>query len=311
MSDPKTERLLNLTMALLATRRYLTKIEIFQSVAGYSGAPEAMERMFERDKDDLRSLGIAIEVGNLDNYFEDELGYRIFPSSYGLDIGEITARELALLSIAAHSWSEGVLSKSSQSALRKLRSLGISLDTEDLAMGWARFENPQPNFDQFWQGLEERKTLQFNYSSATLAKRTVDAYGLTLWRGFWYLVGFDHDRREIRVFKLIRVADQVATVGKSGSYSIPSDFVISNYVKFFGAEDKHEARMLIRKDKAQILRSEGVVEPHDNDWDQITLTYEFQETFLRKLLWFGPDVQVLEPPSLIAAIVKRVMEVLA
>lgn len=311
MSDPKTERLLNLTMALLATKRYLTKIEIFQSVAGYKGTPEAMERMFERDKDDLRSLGIEIEVGNLDNYFEDEQGYRIIPDSYGLDIGEITPRELALLSVAAHSWSEGVLSKSSQSALRKLRSLGISIDTEDLAMGWARFENPQPSFDQLWQGLEETKTLQFKYSSTTLALRTVDAYGLTLWRGFWYLVGFDHERNEIRVFKLIRIIDQVTTIGKSGSYAIPSDFDISNYVTNFTEEKKHQAKLLIRKDKAQILRSEGIVAPHDDQWDQITLSYEYQEAFLRKLLWFGPDVQVLEPPALIDAVIGRLTEVLS
>jgi proteasome accessory factor B len=54
----KIERLINLTIALLATKRYLTKSEIFNSVEGYEGSPETKERMFERDKDDLRSLGI-------------------------------------------------------------------------------------------------------------------------------------------------------------------------------------------------------------------------------------------------------------
>ena len=49
----KAERLVNLTMALLETRRPLSKEEIFANVAGYSGTPEAMERMFERDKDVL------------------------------------------------------------------------------------------------------------------------------------------------------------------------------------------------------------------------------------------------------------------
>ena len=64
MSDRKTERLINLTLALLATKRYLKKSEILSNVQGYEGSQEAKERMFERDKDDLRSLGLEIEVGD-------------------------------------------------------------------------------------------------------------------------------------------------------------------------------------------------------------------------------------------------------
>ena len=79
MSSEKTERLVNLTMALLASRRFMTKGEIFRKVEGYSGAQETKERMFERDKDELRSMGIDIEVGGLDPLFDDEAGYRISP----------------------------------------------------------------------------------------------------------------------------------------------------------------------------------------------------------------------------------------
>ena len=71
----KTERLVNLTIALLATKRYITKSEIFRTVDGYEGSDESKERMFERDKDDLRNLGIEIEVGTFDPLFEDESGY--------------------------------------------------------------------------------------------------------------------------------------------------------------------------------------------------------------------------------------------
>ena len=75
MSSQKTERLINLTLALLATKRYLTKSEIFKNVTGYSGSAETMERMFERDKDELRSMGIEIDVKGLDPLFEDDQGY--------------------------------------------------------------------------------------------------------------------------------------------------------------------------------------------------------------------------------------------
>jgi len=58
MADTKTERLVNLTLALLASKRFLKKSEILRTVAGYEGSAESMDRMFERDKDDLRALGI-------------------------------------------------------------------------------------------------------------------------------------------------------------------------------------------------------------------------------------------------------------
>ena len=104
MSSRKNERLINLTIALLATKRYLTKSEIFRTIEGYDGTPESKERMFERDKDDLRTLGIEIEVGGLDPLFDDEAGYRIRPDSYALNLGEVTGSEIALLSLAAESW---------------------------------------------------------------------------------------------------------------------------------------------------------------------------------------------------------------
>ncbi len=99
MSAQKTERLINLTLALLATKRYLIKSEIFKTVAGYSGSPETMERMFERDKDELRSLGIAIEVKGIDPLFEDEQGYLIRSETFQLSENEFTKEELLYLTM--------------------------------------------------------------------------------------------------------------------------------------------------------------------------------------------------------------------
>ena len=94
MSAQKTERLINLTLALLATKRYLTKSEIFRAVAGYSGSPETMERMFERDKDELRGLGIEIEVKGIDPLFEDEQGYLIRSETFQLSENEFSKEGL-------------------------------------------------------------------------------------------------------------------------------------------------------------------------------------------------------------------------
>ena len=82
MASEKNERLVNLTIALLATKKFLTKTQIFKAVVGYEGSSEATDRMFERDKEELRSLGIEIEMKSIDPLFDDEIGYRILPERF-------------------------------------------------------------------------------------------------------------------------------------------------------------------------------------------------------------------------------------
>jgi proteasome accessory factor B len=87
MASEKNSRLINLVIALLATKKFLTKPQIFKAVAGYEGNAEATDRMFERDKEELRALGIEIEIRAIDPLFEDDIGYRLRPERYRLDLG--------------------------------------------------------------------------------------------------------------------------------------------------------------------------------------------------------------------------------
>lgn len=210
MADIKTERLLNLTMALLATKRYLTKSEILKTVSGYSGAPDAMDRMFERDKDDLRTLGIEIEVGSLDSLFDDELGYRIRPENYVLTLPEISPTEMAYISLASQIWRDHALGESAQYALRRFQALGIETSRE---VEWLPVDQNllRPDFESIWKAIEESRFLTFNYNAK---KRTVWPIKLYLQNGAWYLDGIDEDLLEKR-FKLIRV-DGDFEVGKKG-----------------------------------------------------------------------------------------------
>ena len=157
----KSERLVNLTIALLATKRYLTKSEIFRTVEGYEGSPEAMERMFERDKDDLRSLGIAIELGSFDPLFEDEAGYRISPSSYKLDLGELDGTDIALLSVAASAWTGAALERESTSALIKLASMGLGSDSGALSLLAPRINGTIENFTVITDAIIRRSEIEF------------------------------------------------------------------------------------------------------------------------------------------------------
>ena len=164
----KTERLVNLTIALLATKRYITKSEIFRTVDGYEGTAESKERMFERDKDDLRNLGIEIEVGSFDPLFEDEAGYRIKPDSYQFQLGEVTSQEISLLSLAAEAWRGAALDGSALTALRKLHAIGIESDIESIP-DLAPYANIRDkNLQVAISAITSRQKISFKYLSEEL-----------------------------------------------------------------------------------------------------------------------------------------------
>ncbi|HVV10689.1 MAG TPA: WYL domain-containing protein, partial [Amycolatopsis sp.] len=66
MAARRAERLVNLVICLLSTRQFLTAERIRSAVPGYESADgskatdEAFKRMFERDKAELRDLGIPL-----------------------------------------------------------------------------------------------------------------------------------------------------------------------------------------------------------------------------------------------------------
>jgi proteasome accessory factor B len=270
----KSERLINLTMALLASRRFLTKAEIFRSVEGYAGSPETMERMFERDKNDLRDLGLEIEVGSEDPLFEDEAGYRINPKRYSLDIGELDQTELALLSLAANQWQNSLLSKSGQRAIRKFESIEGVQEPVSLALPFVKSEIPAEHFALLWDAVESRKEVTFTYHSLQSTERRVAPYGLGLHQGFWYLIGLDLDKSEIRNFKIVRIDSDLSAGEKAGVFDRPTDFSLSVYFDRRDGENEGDDALLdIRVGKAQEIRAIASVQPLNDDWDRAEITY--------------------------------------
>jgi proteasome accessory factor B len=301
----KSERLVNLTIALLATKRYLTKSEIFRTVEGYEGSPEAMERMFERDKDDLRSLGIAIELGSFDPLFEDEAGYRITPSSYKLDLGELDGTDIALLSIAASAWTGAALERESTSALIKLASMGLDSDSEALSLLAPRINGTNENFTVITDAIIRRSEIEFEYMSSDLTKqeRRIAPYSLRGQSGSWYLVGQDLEKNSLRTFRLDRIVSEVSASKKSNTYVIPDE------IPDQGAEEVREiARIRIRKNRGHQLRSYATVLESDEEWDEVSLPIVDANWLLRTILWHRDDVVLLEPSSLRKQIVQSLKE---
>jgi len=298
MADNKTERLINLTLALLATKRFLKKSEIFRTVQGYDASPESMDRMFERDKDDLRALGIEIEVGDLDPFFEDEPGYRISRSNYSLEIPNLSPREVAYLSIAANFWKDSALTPAAQSGIRKLKSLGIPAAMDLTSAIEYRFESPKSALLEITDAIEEFRQLEFEYQGSEVSKRKLAPYRVLLWNGFWYLVGLDLVKEEIRMFKLSRVIGEIKAVGKKNAFSIPTDFEVRSILPTFKPDSLNTAKVAIRKGEAITLRSNGKLLSETELADLYEFNYDLAAPFLRTLIWYGDSVEILEPKEL-------------
>lgn len=129
----KTIRLLNLVAALLYSRRFISAEYIRENVAGYNvaGTKETFLRMFERDKDYLRSIGIPIEVGTCYDGSAD-YGYRINHTDYSIGAVDLTTDEITALAVAATLWKSPELYGTSKKALSKLSALGVDFVHHEL-----------------------------------------------------------------------------------------------------------------------------------------------------------------------------------
>jgi len=300
----KSERLVNLTIALLATKRYLTKSEIFRTVEGYEGSAESMERMFERDKDDLRGLGILIELGTFDPLFDDEAGYRILPSSYQLDLGALDGRDVALLSLAASSWSGAALEEVSTSALVKLESIGIDADLESISLS-PRIGATNSRFSAITDAIMRRAVIHFDYVSAdlSLSTRELHPFALRGRAGSWFLIAFDVTKGEQRTFRLDRISGEVTVGKKSGAFTGPSSLHDEP------TEEQPMATLLLRKSRGNQFRSKAQSIIVGDEWDTVEVPYFSTSWILSLILWHRDDVVVLTPDSLRQETIRALQEV--
>ena len=305
----KIERLINLTIALLATNRYLTKTEIFRTVEGYEGSPETKERMFERDKDDLRSLGISIDVGSFDPLFADEAGYRIKAENYQLDLGEITPTEISLLSLAADAWQDAAFADAAQSAILKLSSFGVPADPIDIPGASQKLSNSSADLETITGAIGTSDLLVFDYLSTDLVaeERTIVPIALSNKSGFWYVSGVDNQLQEIRTFRLDRVQGSLTVLKNKVVFEFPADFELN---QVDAAATLRFAIIDVRKGKGHALRTLATSVKDLGEWDQIKIPIYTVEYLASQILWHGEDVFVHEPSDLRELIVDQLKALL-
>ena len=304
----KIERLINLTIALLATTRYLTKSEIFRKVDGYEGSAETKERMFERDKDDLRTLGIVIEVGSYDPLFNDEAGYRIKSEHYQLDLGPVTPTEISLLSLAADAWQGAVFADATQTALLKLNAMGVPADPINIPGFTPKLSNSTKELEIITDAIAQSDFLHFSYLSNTLMTeiRTIVPIALSNRSGYWYVSGVDQDIQEVRTFRLDRIQGEMTSSKNKDPFEFPAGFELNEAE--MGAISTF-ALIDVRKGKGHSLRNLAVSVVDLGEWDQIRVPLFNSHSLAAEILWHGDDVFVQEPAELRDLIVEQ-LEVL-
>ena len=293
----KIERLINLTIALLATKRYLAKSEIFRTVEGYEGSAETKERMFERDKDDLRSLGITIDVGTFDPLFNDEAGYRIRSENYQLDLGEITPTEISLLSLAADAWQDAAFSDAAQGAILKLSSIGIPADPIEIPGLLPKLTNTSKELETITETIANSDFLLFDYVSSNLdvEKREIIPFALSNRSGLWYVSGVDQHIEEVRTFRLDRVQGPFNVRRNTKPFEFPVGFELTD----FDTEISSRFAIIdVRKGKGQTLRTLAQSVKDLGEWDQIKVPLHTVHSLAAEILWHGNDAFVHEPADL-------------
>lgn len=318
---PVEERLFSLVLALLATEQGLTKAEILSTVTGYAARFERasdranLERQFERDKEDLRDLGVPLET-------VDERGaegdtklqrYRIPPARYQLpDDIEFSAEEYALLTLAAQVWREGSLSTDSRRALTKLQSLGLRID--DAVIGFApTIRTRDPAHEPLSSAIDRGQQVSFDYlkpGQPAAESRVVSPLALVYHEGRWHLHAHDDRVDAARTFLLRRIVGAVEQTGHPATRRPAPDEparvlgeldeLWRSTVATVSAREGTEAEVVMRN-RQGTTESDGALVIHTTDLDILA----------DELAAFGADVRVISPPSLRDAVRARWQRVVA
>ncbi|OLR93433.1 helix-turn-helix transcriptional regulator [Actinokineospora bangkokensis] len=321
MSVARAERLVNLVLCLLSTRQYLTANRIRKIVPGYADAPsdEAFFRTFDRDKTELRELGIPLEVGR--NKVDDPVdGYRIARRDYELGEIDLAPDEAAAVALAVRLWDSPELTGAAQGALVKLRAAGVDVDVDRGAptLVESKVRTTEPAFGPLLAAVQAGQAVAFDYrrpSPAELRERVLEPWGVVSWRGRWYVVGHDRDRGAPRCFRLSRVVGQVRKVGKPGQVHRPDDVDLLRFVASTGGEPQPPAgvRVWVADGRAAgVRRWASVVGRREVDGvpgDVLELDLAYPDSAAKWLAGYGADVLVLEPDVLAKAVRERLLAV--
>lgn len=324
MANPSTrtapeERLVNLVVALLATEQGLTKQAILSSVAGYreqhdaGTTKDALEKMFERDKENLRALGVPVQtIGEVaDPNDLREARYRIPTVEYELPEDIVfTPAEVALLNLAGGVWSESSMSAQARSGLRKIRALGIDVDAPIIGYS-PRISLREPSFTPLQQAIEAGRVVEFDYlkpGEDAATHRRIEPLALVEYEARWHVFGNDLGHGAERTFLLTRIASDVRIT--AGRFDIAARERAGERA-LAGLEEvaaRQQALLEVVPGTEAALRLARRALPAIRG---MRVPYVDVHVFADELASYGPEVRVVEPPELRAQVVDRLERVLS
>lgn len=317
---PPAERLLNLVIALVNTPGRMTKEQVRTSVAGYGDArsDDAFERMFERDKDTLRELGVPVLTVTHAGH-GDDVGYRIDTAHWSLPPLELTAAELGVLALAAQAWQDQSLRADSARALTKLRAVAAAPEAQDLVAGLApRVRAGGDAFAPLVDAVQNRQAVRFTYHAATtgeVRERRVEPWKLLARRGGWVLLARDRDRDATRSFRLSRIRGAVRPVGEPGGFAAPSAQDLARASAAWGSHAPERTALLaVTPGRAGALRARATAVPVPADLpsgsgqvlqgrDLVAVPFRLDWELAEEVVAYGAAVVVLDPPQVRDAVV--------
>lgn len=313
------ERLVNLVVALMATEQGLTKDTILTSVAGYreqggaGASKDALEKMFERDKENLRGLGIPVET--IGDYADpDDLRdarYRIPSAEYALpaDI-EFTSAEIAVLNLAGGVWSESSMSADARSGLRKIRALGIDVDAPIIGYS-PRINLREPSFAPLQRAIEQGRVVEFDYLKAgedAPTARRIQPLALLEYEARWHVYGIDLAHEQPRTFLLARIPTAVRITRTSFDVALREGAGERALTGLTDLAARQLALLEVDPGTEAALRLSRRAQPAEQG---IHVAYVDVHIFADELASYGPEVRVVEPATLRDEVIARLTRALA
>ena len=325
-------------LAALLRRNFPVDFEALRrgvpAYADESRSDDAVMRMFERDKDELRSMGVPIESvrdedGNLSRY---RLASRQFylpylqlvadagkqpkrpkgPGYQALPILAFEPDELDAIARAAHrvaKLGDAALANEAMTALRKLGH-DLPLPEAPAAGELIALEHrvDPARLDALADALRRRKRVTFMYRSLHRneeSARHVEPYGLAFITGHWYLIGRDVEANARRQFRVSRMQDLAVNASKSQSadYILPEDFDLAEHARSrqaweLGDAEPEDVVVRFRVESGVTRPAMQLGEPVQDDAHARRFRVRRADTFALWILGFAGDAAVISPQTM-------------
>ena len=306
----KAERLMNLVICLLVTRGYVSKDRIRKVVDGYRDqSPDAFEKMFERDKEELREIGIPIEVGSHEALFDDEPGYRIRRGAFELPEITLEPDEAAVVGLAARVWQHAGLARQTTDALVKLRAGGVAVDREALSLVEPRLAASEPAFEPLCDAVVTRTPVRFGYRRPGLeaAERTWSPGVCCRGGGAGTSSAATATARHRACSGSRGSPRRCARPGVPGPTACRKAPTCASWLAACSPHPRRDRQACVCV-PAPATPCAGVpapYEPRAEGWDRLDLPLTHVDELAEEVVAYGADVVAVDPPELAAAVVAR------